>query len=1599
MFSYHEYLWQPVGQSDETSSLLPDEATNMSFEERRSICLLVCSTIGNEQLREMFVGMLLPPPYLADHNTLVDHLFTRSEVQAAALTLPLAWRKMVLLMPLNLALTTGVYDARLRAAMRRLSHLFELPWNVVAQHEAALMCVDVSVLHRKEAEARQQAIHEKKEGRKYSAKRIASIGAFTVVGGVAFVVTGGLAAPLVGPAFAALCSATATTAGVIGSAGGALLSGTALAAGFASAIGAATQGAALSALVVPALSATNVTAILGLGGAGLAGYKGARRTGNTHGVALRSIHDLEELPPLVLEAEEITDLCERQRPVHSAEGGNGEKPPPAPIPEKNKNEGSCKLQLLLGSEGRIAEKIAEVRLHMAIKARELQSDLAEGGDDLKGIVVPAHLRSITLTNLANSVAAKKRRIANVFAIENRLGVKIHLRAAKVVFGKWLHVAPRMVDHDFAGLSVTQNKRARPTGAGCIVCYEPEMPRSGAGADGARLARLKFWFLSQTTILGTSYLSVVAERPQPNPMDPNSIAAELERTAIKAPDCFTVDDLVIVEVRFFPKPIFVLRLKPIVDPRSGSRLTPSSSSSTTMELAELDQSVADLSKLVEQRRRLFVLVKNKTTKWTIRTRSLRVTSGAPTPLAQVADEVPPQRGARFALTNGSFSIGGAGGTWLFAVEPAEGDGTAGASFFCSVHVDVAALGSKVSCGGGVSDNIALCRALNVDLSSEWTSKVPLILQQSPTAGPATERDDQLSAAAPSQQQKPEQLLVVRLYASQGEVGSVTVELLDDHPGDRALKGESKMAITIGITGFIATLDPRRSSADQQVAIWQPILRDHPLLCDGDGFVLEWEDELQRELSDSVGLELDESALGVATGRATGMVKAQVKQELYRGAVFAGVKALEAVQGAFAAPLYARWAADAIDNAFGTLQCRSVSCGQELAAALLNPDLRGNRPATLVGYSFGSLVIAECLRALAEVEAFGIVENVYLLGATCSASKEDFILMRKVVAGRFVNVFNRSDWLLSLLHKTNTTDMLIPLAGLTAVHVAGIENIDASAVVDSHASYASHLSRVLDLIPVYPSPQSLDLAGQPLAPGAAVSPGERLRATERITKAMSSKDAMLTATICVTNRLESPRGTTLVLVGSHLFGCSYDFAAPPAVSPGRSAVCGLAAASLVPHIAGTVAFGFVVDEDISPDQPAANAKRRTMALLLVRFHRTTSSGRVLGNAVVHFVNDEVVANDGDVHKRLVDFLEPLVQEYSSGFDAVASSASVASDSDLSHLFTAPVAAYADAAGEKPGRSVIVNVNRSEPNAVFVEVQWKHDERVEGLVSATAPPGDDDDDATALVSMDLPCAVAAVRPLEELHGEVMRFTEGLAARSQALAGALHMSNASIMSRAMSVSMTMGSRFQRSVLQPIVIANCSDDPLLFCDVASAGDHIAGAVDDSVVWRRLPPPVIPPQSFALLLLQWRLPSESESAADADNSATKLLSFFAFQRGDATETLYVAIHGRTDANDIHEEDDATAAAIWSGQHLIDVSCAVDSSNSHLSWSEGSAQEKAVGEAGGAEWSATCVPCDAKLINDTRVLMLLVPATRQQKAPRDVTPDRPHLWSFFPRTNV
>lgn len=148
---------------------------------------------------------------------------------------------------------------------------------------------------------------------------------------------------------------------------------------------------------------------------------------------------------------------------------------------------------------------------------------------------------------------------------------------------------------------------------------------------------------------------------------------------------------------------------------------------------------------------------------------------------------------------------------------------------------------------------------------------------------------------------------------------------------------------------------------------------------------------------------------------------------------------------------------IDNPWAVSLDRATAAGLILADSLMDRSL-GTRPITLVGYSLGARVIFSCLQELSKRGAYGLIQNAYLFGSPVVVKKDEFLRARTVVSGRFVNGYNRSDWILGYLFRL-TNGGIRRVAGLAPIELPSVENMDVTEEVPGHMQYRTAMPTLL------------------------------------------------------------------------------------------------------------------------------------------------------------------------------------------------------------------------------------------------------------------------------------------------------------------------------------------------------------------------------------------------------------------------------------------------------------------------------------------------------------------------------------------------------------
>ncbi|KAM0424747.1 hypothetical protein ACHAPT_010057 [Fusarium lateritium] len=209
--------------------------------------------------------------------------------------------------------------------------------------------------------------------------------------------------------------------------------------------------------------------------------------------------------------------------------------------------------------------------------------------------------------------------------------------------------------------------------------------------------------------------------------------------------------------------------------------------------------------------------------------------------------------------------------------------------------------------------------------------------------------------------------------------------------------------------------------------------------GDLYSVLFEPEMLRSMGDTINI------------LATEALTQSIQQIL-------GTTILAALMSALQLPIILTKLSYLIDNPWAVSLDRATSAGKILADSLLERNL-GTRPITLVGFSIGARVVFSCLQELAKKGAVGIIQNVYMFGSPIVVKKDEYTRARTVVSGRFVNAFNRNDWILGYLFRL-TSGGIRRVAGLAPIEdMSWIENMDVTDLVVGHMDYRQQMPTLL------------------------------------------------------------------------------------------------------------------------------------------------------------------------------------------------------------------------------------------------------------------------------------------------------------------------------------------------------------------------------------------------------------------------------------------------------------------------------------------------------------------------------------------------------------
>ncbi|QRV99001.1 membrane protein [Ceratobasidium sp. AG-Ba] len=151
------------------------------------------------------------------------------------------------------------------------------------------------------------------------------------------------------------------------------------------------------------------------------------------------------------------------------------------------------------------------------------------------------------------------------------------------------------------------------------------------------------------------------------------------------------------------------------------------------------------------------------------------------------------------------------------------------------------------------------------------------------------------------------------------------------------------------------------------------------------------------------------------------------------------------------------------------CDKAKKAGDLLAEVLKERIQGERPVTLVASSLGALALFRALLKLADSDQLSepIIDTVILISLPQVVSAQEWAMARMVVSRRIVNAYSSRDFVLAgvgRLHEVVSGGGFGGMAGLNAVKIHGIEDIDISEIVGGHFDINSNMTKVLAMAKV-------------------------------------------------------------------------------------------------------------------------------------------------------------------------------------------------------------------------------------------------------------------------------------------------------------------------------------------------------------------------------------------------------------------------------------------------------------------------------------------------------------------------------------------------------
>ncbi|KAG9121377.1 hypothetical protein FRC07_002689 [Ceratobasidium sp. 392] len=151
------------------------------------------------------------------------------------------------------------------------------------------------------------------------------------------------------------------------------------------------------------------------------------------------------------------------------------------------------------------------------------------------------------------------------------------------------------------------------------------------------------------------------------------------------------------------------------------------------------------------------------------------------------------------------------------------------------------------------------------------------------------------------------------------------------------------------------------------------------------------------------------------------------------------------------------------------CDKAKKAGSLLAEVLKEKVQGERPITLVASSLGALALFKALLVLADSDDVNepLIDSAILISLPQVVSSDEWELARTVVSRRLVNAYSTRDFVLAgvgRLHEVVSGAGFGGMAGLNAVHITGVDDVNVSELVGGHFDINGNMTKMLGAVKV-------------------------------------------------------------------------------------------------------------------------------------------------------------------------------------------------------------------------------------------------------------------------------------------------------------------------------------------------------------------------------------------------------------------------------------------------------------------------------------------------------------------------------------------------------